>query len=128
VILLLVIMAIVSALTAVVILARTYGFARIWRAALRATPPLRLWFLFGAGPALHVSAALLVLIVWKGDWPVALREKQLTIIGVALCATLALIAVVFSKIAGIKVKGSGPLGTNLEIDGSDDQETGGPTA
>jgi hypothetical protein len=117
VILLLAIIAIICAVAAIAVLARTYSLPRLWRVALRAAP-LRMWVLFGAGPVLTVCAGVLVYIVWQGGWPISLRDKQLSIIGVALFGTLALLALVFAKIAGAKVKGTGPLGTSLDIDGS----------
>lgn len=93
----------------------------VWTECL-SVEPLRMWVLILAGPVLTLCAATLVYIVWKGGWPLSLRDKQLNIIGIALFATLALLALIFTKIAGMKATASGPLGTKLELDGTDDED------
>lgn len=96
--------------------------SRVWTACLL-VEPLRMWILILAGPVLTGCAAVLVYIVWQGGWPDSLRDKQLNIIGIALFATLALIALVFTKIAGMKATARGPLGTELALDGTDEENS-----
>lgn len=88
---------------------------RVWTACLL-VEPLRMWVIILAGPVLTACAAALVYIVWKGGWPNDLRDKQLNIIGGALFCTLGLVALCFTKIAGMKAKAKGPLGAELELD------------
>lgn len=92
--------------------------SRIWEAALKAAS-LRQWVLFAAGPALSAATAAMVMIVWRGQWPVELRGKQLDFLGYTLLGCLALVGVVVVTIAAVRVKGTGPGGTSIEIDADD---------
>lgn len=91
--------------------------SRLWNAALRAAP-LRLWALMAAGPALSAAAVGLVFIVWRGDWPEALRGKQLDFLGWSLLLVIGLIGVIVVTLAAVKARVSGPGGSGFEIDGS----------
>lgn len=95
---------------------------RAWRGALRAAP-LRVWAMIFAGPALTVAASGLTLIVWRGPWPAELAGKQLDFLGWTLLAVVALIGVIVAALAAVKVKGAGPGGLSLEIDGGDEPQT-----
>lgn len=96
-------------------------FGRVWIGALRAAP-LRLWVLFAAGPVLTLCAAALTYLIWRGGWQAQWQGKQLDFIGAALMITLALIGVIVVTMARVKVKASGPLGTNFEADPTDSDE------
>jgi len=85
--------------------------------ALRMPHGLRLLALFGAGPALIVTAAALTLIVWKGGWDRALQSQQLTLLGWALLANWLLLGVVVVALASVRLKGQAPGGAGFEIDG-----------
>jgi hypothetical protein len=85
--------------------------------ALRMPLGLRLLALFGAGPALTVTAAALTLIVWKGGWDRALQSQQLTLLGWALLANWLLLGVVVVALASVRLKGQAPGGAGFEIDG-----------
>jgi hypothetical protein len=86
-------------------------------AQLRTPHGVRLLALFGAGPALTVTAAALTLIVWKGGWERALQIRQLAVLGWALLANWLLLGVVVVALASVKVKGQAPGGAGFEIDG-----------
>ena len=85
--------------------------------AMFTSAPVRLWALILAGPPLTLFAAGLVWIIWKGPWPAALADMQLTILGRALLISLALIGVIVVALAAVKVKATGVGGTSLEVDG-----------
>jgi hypothetical protein len=73
--------------------------------------------LFGAGPALTITATALTLIVWKGGWAPALQSQQLTLLGWALLANWLLLGVVVVALASVRLKGQAPGGAAFEIDG-----------
>jgi hypothetical protein len=89
-----------------------------WRGALKASP-LRVWLLAGAAIALTVTAGALVWIVWRGGWPDRLAGQQLTIVGWALLANLALLGLVNVAMTAVKVSAQGPGGLRIEMEPDD---------
>lgn len=90
--------------------------ARLWR-ALTLAAPVRLWAMILAGPPLTAGAGGLAWIVWRGGWPGYAAKQQLDILGAALLAVLAIIAVIIIALASVSVRASGPGGTSFEVDG-----------
>lgn len=80
--------------------------------------PPRIWALIFAGPALTLTGVLMTLLVWRGGWAPHLQAQQLTILGWGLLANWMLLGVVVVTLAAVKLKGSGPGGIGIEIDGN----------
>lgn len=91
---------------------------RIWRALILAAP-VRVWAIILAAPPLTAFAGWLVWIVWKGPWPVASADHQLTILGQALLCALALIAIIVIALAAVHVRATLP-GGSVEVGGAEE--------
>lgn len=100
-------------------------FSAVLRQLLLAAP-IRLWALILAGPPLTAFDAWLVWIVWKGDWPAAMAETRLEIIGAALGGHVVLVAIVVVALASVKLEAATKLGT-ISI-GGDDHDDPAPAA
>lgn len=89
--------------------------ARIWHGALKAAP-LRIWVLIGGAPVISAFAVWLVTIVWRGGWTPDRQEQQLDFLGTSLIVTLCLLGVIVVTLAAVKVRGTGPGGSSIEVD------------
>lgn len=92
------------------------SLARIWKGALAAAP-LRVWAIVLAGPALSAAAAVMVGIIWRGDWPEELAGKRLDFLGWALLVLLVNVTIIIAALAAVRVKARGMAG-EFEVGGS----------
>jgi hypothetical protein len=77
--------------------------------------PISTWALFGAGVALSMMLALMVLLLWLGGWSFASEHQRLEYIG-AIAILLAIdLAVVIAALARARVSGHGPGGVGFDI-------------
>lgn len=80
---------------------------------------LMVWMLFGAGVVCTAIAVGALLIVWLGEWPVAIAAQRLSIVGWALLGALAGMGAVIASLAiGGPVgrfKATGPGGTGIDL-------------
>lgn len=89
---------------------------RIWSAAF-AQGSLRLWaIILGAPPLCGILAWVIYLI--RYGWPVERSQQQLSALFYIALGLLALVAVIVTALATVKVKATIP-GSSLEIDGED---------
>lgn len=90
---------------------------RIWTAAF-AQGNLRLWaIILGAPPLCGILVWVVYLI--RYGWPVTRAQQQLSALFYIALGLLALIAVIVTALATVKVRATIP-GSTLEIDGDDD--------
>ena len=95
-----------------------------WRTMMTADlPHLKFWALLGAAVMMTIGSGILVWIVYRGGWPVTLREKQLDILGMSLFLLLAGILVVVVTLASARLTAQGPGNFRVEVD-SDDSPPG----
>lgn len=81
----------------------------VWKELLLAAP-IRLWALILAGPALSTMGALLILIIWRGGWPMELRDRQLELLGLLALIYAGLVGVIIVSLAAVKVEAETKLG------------------
>lgn len=94
--------------------------ARIWTAMIAAAPP-RFWAQVGAGQALTVFAAGIVLILWLGPWSIDVERARVDALARICLAVLFLVLVALAAITELKFGiRAGKDGFNADVERDDD--------
>lgn len=79
-------------------------------------PSIRQWATIFAGMVQTILAIWLILILWRGGWPIETALKRIDFLGSALILCLCINGLVIVSLSGARFSARGPLGTGFQAD------------